>query len=87
MPVSMGGGAGAGLLHYRGKAKSMRASPQTPANGGQSLPQWITPCYSSVGVGSGWLGSLLDCWFASLLWVWLAGWVCCCAVEGLLKGG
>ena len=32
------------------KGKSMGASPHAPANGGQSLPQWITPCYNAVWV-------------------------------------
>ncbi len=46
----------------------MRASPQTPANEGQSFPQWITPCYNGVGVGDClWSGLLdwreaLECW-------------------------
>ncbi len=61
----------------------MRASPKTPANGGQSLPQWITHCYNGVGVGGDWLGGLLDCWLALLIWVWFVCWVCCFAVEGL----
>jgi len=47
----------------------MGASPHAPANGGQSLPQWITPCYSGVGVDVGWLGGLLGWGGAFLGWV------------------
>ena len=52
----------------------MGASPQTPANGGQSLPQWITPCYNGVGVEGGLLGGLLVLGVAMSFWaVWSVG--------------
>ncbi len=65
----------------------MRASPQTPANGGQSLPQWVTPCYSSVGVEGVLWGGL----FRFGMGVTVLGWLVCgaaaYAVKVLMPGG